>query len=34
MLNFDILPRTNEYYKSVTIGCMRNIDSYRFCQAV
>ena len=29
-VDFDILPRTNEEYISVTYGCIRFIDSYRF----
>ena len=29
-VKFGNLPRTNEEYKSVTYGCIRNIDSYRF----
>ena len=27
---FDIIPKTNEEYISVTYGCIRFIDSYRF----
>ena len=27
---FDIIPKTNKKYKSVTYGCIRLIDSYRF----
>ena len=27
--NFDIIPKTNEEYNSVTYGCIRLIDSYR-----
>ena len=30
MVNFDIIPKTNEEYISVTYGCIRFIDSYRF----
>ena len=29
-VNFDIIPKTNEEYISVTYGCIRLIDSYRF----
>ena len=29
-LKFDIIPKTNEEYISVTYGCIRFIDSYRF----
>ena len=29
-VNFDIFPKTNEEYISVTYGCFRFIDSYRF----
>ena len=29
-VNFDILPNTNEEYISVTYGCIRFIDSFRF----
>ena len=29
-VNFDIIPKTNEKYISVTYGCIRFIDSYRF----
>ena len=29
-VDFDIIPKTNEEYKSVTYGCIRFIDSYRF----
>ena len=29
-VDFDIIPKTNEKYKSVTYGCIRFIDSYRF----
>ena len=29
-VNFDIIPKTNEEYISVTYGCIRFIDSYRF----
>ena len=29
-MKFDIIPKTNEEYKSVTYGCIRFIDSYRF----
>ena len=29
-LKFDIIPKTNEGYISVTYGCIRFIDSYRF----
>ena len=29
-VDFDILPKTNEEYISVTYGCIRFIDSYRF----
>ena len=29
-VKFDIIPNTNEEYISVTYGCMRFIDSYRF----
>ena len=29
-VNFDIIPQTNEEYISVTYGCIRFIDSYRF----
>ena len=29
-VKFDILPKTNEEYLSVTYGCSRFIDSYRF----
>ena len=29
-VDFDIIPQTNEEYISVTSGCIRFIDSYRF----
>ena len=29
-VKFDIIPKTNELYISVTYGCVRFIDSYRF----
>ena len=29
-VNFDIIPKTNEEYISVTYGCVRFLDSYRF----
>ena len=29
-VDFDIIPKTNEEYISVTYGCIRYIDSYRF----
>ena len=29
-VKFDIIPKTNEEYISVTYGCIRSIDSYRF----
>ena len=29
-VDFDIIPKTNEEYVSVTYGCIRFIDSYRF----
>ena len=29
-VKFDIIPKTNEEYISVTYGCFRFIDSYRF----
>ena len=29
-VNFDIIPKTNEEYISVTYGCIRFIDNYRF----
>ena len=29
-MDFDIIPKTNEEYISVTYGCIRFIDSYRF----
>ena len=29
-VDFDIIPKTNEEYISVTYGCIRFIDSYRF----
>ena len=29
-VKFDIIPKTNEEYISVTYGCIRFIDSYRF----
>ena len=29
-VNYDIIPKTNEEYISVTYGCIRFIDSYRF----
>ena len=29
-VKFDIIPKTNEEYISVTYGCLRFIDSYRF----
>ena len=29
-VRFDIIPKTNEEYISVTYGCIRFIDSYRF----
>ena len=29
-LKFDIIPKTNGEYISVTYGCIRFIDSYRF----
>ena len=30
LLTFDIIPKTNEEYNSVTYECIRFIDSYRF----
>ena len=30
MVDFEIIPKTNEEYISVTYGCIRFIDSYRF----
>ena len=30
ILKFDIIPKTNEEYVSVTYGCIKFIDSYRF----
>ena len=33
-VDFDIIPKTNEEYISVTYGCIRFIDSYRFYQVV
>ena len=29
-VKFDIIPKANEEYMSVTYGCIRFIDSYRF----
>ena len=29
-VEFDIIPKTNEEYISVTYGCIRFIESYRF----
>ena len=29
-IDFDIIPKTNEEYISVTFGCIRFVDSYRF----
>ena len=29
-LKFDVIPKTNEEYISVTYGCIRFIDSYQF----
>ena len=29
-VDFDVIPKTNEEYTSVTFGCIRFIDSYRF----
>ena len=29
-VKFDIVPKTNKEYISVTYGCIRFIDSYRF----
>ena len=29
-VKFDIIPKKNEEYISVTYGCIRFIDSYRF----
>ena len=29
-VKFDILPKTNEEYISVTYDCLRFIDNYRF----
>ena len=29
-VKFEIIPKTNEEYISVTYGCIRFIDSYRF----
>ena len=29
-VDFEITPKTNEEYISVTYGCIRFIDSYRF----
>ena len=29
-VEFEIIPKTNEEYVSVTYGCIRFIDSYRF----
>ena len=29
-VKFDLIPKTNEEYKSVTYGCVRFIDSYQF----
>ena len=29
-VKFDIIPKTNEEYISVTYGCIRFIDNYRF----
>ena len=29
-VDFDIIPKTNKEYISVTYGCIRFIDSYRF----
>ena len=29
-INFDIIPKANEEYNSVTYGCIRFIDSYGF----
>ena len=29
-VDFDIIPKTNEEYISVTYGCIRFIESYRF----
>ena len=30
--NLSVIPKTNEEYISVTYGCLRFIDSYRFLQ--
>ena len=32
-VKFDIIPKTNEEYISVTYGCIRFIDSYRFSRS-
>ena len=29
-VEFEVIPKTNEEYISVTYGCIRFIDSYRF----
>ena len=29
-VQFDVIPKTNEKYKTVTYGCMRFFDSSRF----
>ena len=31
-INLSVIPKTNEEYISVTYGCLRFIDSYRFLQ--
>ena len=33
-VKFDIIPKTNEEYISVTNGCMRFIDSYQFLSSI
>ena len=32
-INLSVIPKTNEEYISVTYGCLRFIDSYRFLQS-
>ena len=33
-VEFDIVPKTNEEYISVTYGCIRFVDSYRFLSSI
>ena len=32
-INLNVIPKTNEEYISVTYGCIKFIDSYRFLQS-